>query len=147
MHFTPGLSQHERSDNFRIFFFTMKKFGKFLPWHLKSSQIKKIKALSYINYGLFNVTRIYGAYGPIMFALRLLLVCCSFVNSSGFGDQKYVQKDTYYHVWKDTWHHVRKDTFWELCSEGHFLRIVFGRTLFENCVLKDTFWVLFGRTH
>ena len=32
----------------------MKKFDKFLPYHLKSAQIKKLKALSYINYGLFK---------------------------------------------------------------------------------------------
>ena len=25
------------------------------------------------------------------------------------------------------------------CLEGHFLRILFGRTLFEDCVRKDTF--------
>ena len=29
-----------------------------------------------------------------------------------------------------------------LCSEGHFWRILFGRTLFEDCVRKDTFWAL-----
>ena len=26
-----------------------------------------------------------------------------------------------------------------LCSEGHFSNIVFGRTLFEYCVRKDTY--------
>ena len=32
----------------------MKKFDKFLPKHVKSGQIKKIKALSYTNFGLLN---------------------------------------------------------------------------------------------
>ena len=40
-------------------FLPTKIFDKFLPQHLKSGQIKKIKELLNINYGLFNVKCLY----------------------------------------------------------------------------------------
>ena len=67
-------------------------------------------------------TRIFGAYGPIMFALR---VWVGFGASWRGGPLRenciFLSIPTWFqlHVWKDTWHHVRKDTFWVLCSEGH----------------------------
>ncbi len=42
---------------------------------------------------------------------------------------------------------VRKDTFRVLCLEGHFLSIVFGRTLFKYCVRKDTFHYVWKDTY
>jgi len=64
------------------------------------------------------VTRIFGAYGPIMFALRVWV---------GFGAS-----------WKDGTF-LRKAVFFN--SSFMFGRthcIMFGKTLFEDCVRKDT---------
>ena len=57
-------------------------------------------------------------FGPIMFALQ---VCVGFggVNPY-FLIPASCSEERIAHVWKDT-----------SCSEGHFLSIVFGRTLFE----------------
>ena len=55
-------------------------------------------------------TRIFGAYGPIMFALRVW-VGLELVG----GEDPYVRTAIFFqfplYVRKDTWHHVRKDTF------------------------------------
>ena len=76
----------------------------------------------------FLHTRIFGAYGPIMLALRVWV---------GFRAR-----------WRGGTL-SKKSSFVSIpasCSEGHFLSIVFGRThcimfgrtLFEYCVQKDT---------
>ena len=62
-----------------------------------------------------KVSFIYGAYGPIMFALWVYI---------GFGASWRVGPLCENHclnsnlisayVWKNTWYHVRKDTFWVL---------------------------------
>jgi len=43
-----------------------KKFPRFLPWPLRIGQIKKIKALYYTNWGLFNI------FGIIKFLIQPL---------------------------------------------------------------------------
>ena len=102
------------------------------------------------NFWLFNfitavqLTRIFGAYGPIMFALRLWV---------GFGS---CFELTCIAI-KDTQHHVFGRSLSSIVFGRTLLSIVFGRTLLEYCVRKDTFRVLcweghflsivFGRTH
>ena len=78
---------------------------------------------------LFNKTRIFGAYGPIMLALR---VWVGFRASWRGGT--FFKKSSFVSISASC-----SEGHLALCSEGHFWRILFGRTLFEDCVQKDTF--------